>query len=412
MGAPLAAVVLSLALGTALAAEPVLDPQHQDALATAQRLIATRHASAAATQLELLLPQLADAPYARALAYELLGQARAGEGNLAAAGAAFVHALASAALPPAFVHGITYNLAQIAIRDGRYQEGLGYLERWLRAEKAPGLAAHQLAAVALTRINRCRVALPHLRIAARAPGAEPVWQRALGECERAAAQDDSDDGAVRELLRREPDSKARWLEAIARYRAAHRDAEALALLEVLARRGMAGPAEFHELARGCLAAGLPNKAAVTLSAALADGRLPRERATLLLLGDAWRQARERDRALAAYREAAAAKADGNLYFDIGTLAVELERWREAVAALELALDQPVLRDPAGANLLLGIAALRSGDFDLAEDALATAGKVLATRDAAQWWLRELTTARAAAAGAARSGKGSAVPTRG
>ena len=412
MKALLAAVALSLAAGVAVCAEPVLDPQHQDALATAQRLIATRHASAAATALELLLPQLADAPYARALGYELLGQARADEGNLSAAAAAFAHALESAALPPAFAHGVTYNLAQIAIRAGRYQEGLGHLERWLRAEKSPGVAAHQLAAVALTRTNRCAAALPHLRIAARAPGAEPVWQRTLEECERAARRDDSDDGAVRELLRREPDVKARWLEAIARYRAARREAEALALLEVLARRGMAGPAELHDYARGCLAAGLPHRAAETLTTALTAGTLPRERATLLLLGDAWRQARERDKALAAYREAAAAKADGNLYLDIGALAVELERWREAVAALELALDQPVLRDPAGANLLLGIAALRSGDFDLAEDALATAAKVLATRDAAQWWLRELTTARTAAAGPTRAGKGSAAPKRG
>ena len=389
------ASILLAGPATARGAEPELAPELRAALAEARDLIATRHPQAAAAALEMLLGRLADAPYARAIAYEILGHARTAQGDLEGAATAFVHALQSDALPAEFAHGLAYNLAQILIRRGRDEEGLGYLEQWFRSAQAPGVSADALAGIAYARTRRWGAAIPHLRIAARAPGADPVWQQALQDCEREARRGEVASGVVRDRLRQAPDSKARWREAIAAYREAHRDAEALALLEVMHRRGSSGAPEILELAQGCLAAGLPNRAAAVLAEALADGRLPRRRTALTLLGDAWRAARVPAQAIAAYRESVALMPDGNLYLAIGELAVTLERWDEAVAALELSLKQTVVRDPARAKLLLGIAALRVGDFERARDALEAASNVLATHDAARWWLHELDAARAA-----------------
>lgn len=392
MNAPrIAWLVLLLGLCVApVRAQENLDPALRATLEDAARLLDAGSAGHAIGDLEALLPRLGDQPQARAVTQHLLGLARLAAGDRAGAERALRFALAAPELPAAPRHEAELRLAGILIASGRDGEGLEHLERWLNGEAAPPPEVRRLAALAYARSGRCDRALPQLQAVSRGGGAlEPAWMQALGACQQRLEHRGATTDLVLDLLRTHPQDKSAWLRGVALYRDAGDTPAALALLELLQRRGQLNGEEILELARAYLAAGLPVRAARLLEDGIAAGAPPRSRATLELAGDAWRLARDYPRAIARYRDALALRADGRLLFAVGELAFELERWDECVDALGAALAQPVLKQVAQAHLLRGIAAVERAQWALARRSLEQARKAPETRPLAEWWLAEL-----------------------
>jgi tetratricopeptide (TPR) repeat protein len=303
-----------------------------------------------------------------------------------------------------------YTLAQVLIQDEQYQAGVAALESWLAQEKTPSLDARQLAAIAYTRLGKCGKAIPHLKAIVAAPRAEESWSQALLACHVELQQYEAAGALLETLLRRSPQNKDYWMQAVALRQTLKQDAQALALMALAHERGLLTPSEVMNLARMYLSADAPLRAARLLAKELEQGRLPRQQAELELLAESWRLAREYDAALEAYQELSRIRPTADLYLRIGQLEVERERWQEAQAALRKAVEGAGPADAGFAWLLLGIASSHANDPALAQRSLNEALGYESSRELARVWLKKLAADEAAepAAPAAGDGKQEAV----
>lgn len=370
------------------AAETVSRPTYE-ALAAARKSIDAGRPAAAVDALKALLPKLSDNAYERALATQMLGYAQAAANDLAAAAASFRQALDSGKLPVADARNLRYNLAQILINRGEDKEGLAYLEEWLKGGKATR-DAHALAAVAYQRRGNCKAAVPHLKVLAEGKGKDrEKWAQALLACHAEAGEFGQVARELEERVRARPEDREAWLQLAAAYQRAKQVDRAIAAMEVMQARGMLDADQTVNLARLYAAAKVPLKAAELLERAMAEGRLPRDRANQQLLVDSLLLAQERERAAAVLETMLGGGGDGELQHQLGRIYFELQRWSDATATLQEAVQSRSLKDATGAYLLLGIAAMQSRQTAIAEQSLRIAAGDEGTRAQAEWWLARL-----------------------
>lgn len=385
-------VLLCLALvsaaWTAHAAETVSKPTYE-ALAAARKSIDAGKPAAAVDALKALLAKLGDNAYERALATQMLGYAQAAGSDLGAAAASFRQALGSGKLPAADARNLRYNLAQILINRGEDKEGLAYLEEWMKGGKATR-DAHALAAVAYQRSGNCKAAVPHLKVLAEGKGEDnEKWEQALLACHAEAGQFGQVAKELEERVRAQPEDREAWLQLAAAYQRAKQVDRAIAAMEVMQARGMLDADQIVNLARLYAAAKVPLKAAELLEGVMAEGSLPRDRANQQLLVDSLLLAQERERAATVLETMLGGGEDGELQFQLGRTYFELQRWADATAALQNAVQSRSIKDATGAYLLLGIAAMQSRQPAIAEQSLRIAAGDDGTRAQAEWWLARL-----------------------
>ena len=114
--------------------------------------------------------------------------------------------------------------------------------------------------------------------------------------------------------------------------------------------------------------GLPYKAALVMERELGAGIIESNERNLVLLSQAWHQARETEKSMPPLQRAAEYADSGKLYLRLGQLHSNLEQWREAAAAIRLALQKGGIKDAAKARLMLGVALFNDNNF---QDAAAT-----------------------------------------
>lgn len=95
--------------------------------------------------------------------------------------------------------------------------------------------------------------------------------------------------------------------------------------------------------------------------------------------------------MAAYEKAGKASEDGKIDLRRGYILVDLERWPEALAALNAALEKGGMRQEkiGEAYLLRGMAQFNLGRFDSASTDWGKARRYDGTKDAAQQWINHL-----------------------
>ncbi len=382
----------------ALAAEdaPRLSPDAYAVLGEAQGLIKEKKPAAAIDKIEALLPSVQDKSYDAAVSYQLLGYAYSAAEDYDHAAQAFKEALRRNALPAAVTHDLDYNLAQILIHEGKYRDGLGYLETWLKTEPAPSQSARALAAAAYYHAGDCKSAIPHAEsLAGDAGNAAEQWLQLLAACHIELKDYAAAARVLEQLVRRFPGRNDYWLQLAAAYQQARQEDRAVVILELLHARGGLDEAGIENLARLYLARQLPQRAAALLEQEMAAGHLTQNAERLDLLADSWLLARDKTKAAEALQRLLALNAGAETYFRLGRIYFDLEQWPRAAAMLEQATRSPGLKETGTAYLLWGIAAVHAHDQAAAERALGLALKDKGSRDQAQWWLDRL---RAAGAG--------------
>jgi tetratricopeptide (TPR) repeat protein len=110
---------------------------------------------------------------------------------------------------------------------------------------------------------------------------------------------------------------------------------------------------------------IPYRAAVVLEKHMKSGLIPRDERMLKLIAASWHQAKETKRAIKYYGEAAAIENNGELYYKQGTLSFELEKHKDAIKALKLALEDKKLRKPDNAMFTLAQAYFYNGQYKTA-----------------------------------------------
>ena len=144
--------------------------------------------------------------------------------------------------------------------------------------------------------------------------------------------------------------------------------------------------ELVSLAYLYLGANTPYRAAVTLDTAINNGQVAANAKHLELLGQAWQQAGEGDKARPALEKAAALSGEGKTYAQLAGVYLDIGDNVKAVTAAQNALQKGKLKRPGAVQLVLGNAQLNLHCYDKAVEAFEQAGKYKAAVVNAKQWL--------------------------
>jgi tetratricopeptide (TPR) repeat protein len=161
----------------------------------------------------------------------------------------------------------------------------------------------------------------------------------------------------------------------------------LAIMEALYDRGyMKKSNEKLNLANMFLLHGVPFKAARLLQKLTDNKDITINETNLRLLSQAWQQARDDKKAIPPLERAAALSSGGDLYVRLAQAYINLEKWQEAIGALNDALDKGNLKRPDAAHIMLGMAYFNQKSLELAKDAFIKASKDKRSHKTANQWI--------------------------
>jgi tetratricopeptide (TPR) repeat protein len=370
--------------------EYLLSERTHEALNEIHALLEENRYDQALTRLQTLRDRVQSNRYETAVVDQTMGYAFNGQGQYDRAAEKFIAAAESNALPRDVTHRLRYNIVQLLAQTGEFSRAVTYLERWFAEETDPSLEAHKLAAGIYHQVNNNAKVIEHARIViARAERPdESVYQLLL-----ASYFEEKQYSEAARLLQRMlvlfPDKNEYWRQLAGTYQLMNQDKKALAVNELAYNKGLLNEEEKLQLARLYLHLQAPYRAARLLEREFENNGINRTARNLELLADSYYMARETEAAARALGEAAELAGRGELYYRHGQLLVHLEKWPEAVASLKRAVEDNELQYPGEAHLLLGIAAHRLDDTEVAMDAFRKARDHSRTQEQAERWLEQI-----------------------
>lgn len=304
----------------------------------------------------------------------------------------FRRAIELGALPEGAELQLQFNLGQIYMAEGQFEEGARLIEDWMnKTPEEPQADAHILLANAYAQLNQYDRAIPEVKIAIeKSEDPKESWYQLLlamhyqREEFRAAAD------VLRTMIQEFPGQGKYWDQLSGIYLNLEEDNKALALLELAYKQGyLTSSRELLQLVNMYLFMDIPFRAARLLDTELEQGRIPREFDHLELLANAWSLAQEKDEALDAFSRAAELSDDGNMYIRIASIYVDKEEWSKVVEAIDSAFDKGGLDKPGKARLLQGIAYAEQGQYENARRSLRLARDFSGTETQARQWLKHI-----------------------
>lgn len=293
-------------------------------------------------------------------------------------------------LPEEPEKGVIYALAQIYGVLGQFDKTVELMTDWLKTAENPPPDAYITLANAYYALERYREAYPTVKQAlAKMDKPREDWLKlALGiQYELKKYREAADTLEV--LVANWPDNKDYWRQLSGIYIELGDDPKALATMAMAYEKNLLEKSdEFLNLARLYMLNEVPFKGATILEKALAEEKVEQNQRNYELLAQAWVQAREYEKGIAALNKAGSYAESGELYIRAAQLEMSLANWQGAKSAARKALEKGELesRQTGQAWLLLGTAAAEEKDFDTAINAFEKARGYPETRKTASQWL--------------------------
>jgi tetratricopeptide (TPR) repeat protein len=340
------------------------------------------------------LTKIADkgSAYEKAVVNYNLGFAYSSKEDHANATKAFAKALSFNALPRAQSEQLKYNLGQLYIVAGQFDDGIKTLQDYIaNACGSVAAEAHIFLANALTERKRFDEALPQIDLAlSKAKEPKELWlqmklaisfeQKNYKGCAEALVQ----------LIGLVPAKPDYWKQLSSMFYELKQDAESVAVLALAERQGFVQkPNEVKNLYSVYMMLELPFKAGMLMQEAMDKGRVPNDEGNLESLADAWINARESARAEATLKKLAGISEKGDYYFKLGAMYGDEERWKESKEMLEKAIAKGGLKRGGDAWMRLAVAEHGLKNTQAAITALQKAVGFDETRKQAGEWLRHL-----------------------
>ena len=329
--------------------------------------------------------------YERAQIYNLEGYSYYLQERYADAIRSYEKVLAQPELPEALVLSTLKTMAQLQFTQEDYKGALLTIDRLMQSIAAePSADIYMLKGQALFQMERYDDALNPIKTAIdlyRDQGRPPKenWLLLL----RVIYFERSDYGnmlkVVKELIVYYP--KDTYILTLAGIYSEQGDTKKqLVLSEVLYEKGMLNSASnVTNLANLYLMHGLPYKAAVLLQTEMEKKVVVSNERNLRLLSQSWYQAREDQKAIPPLKLAADMAEDGELYVRLAQSHINLEQWRDAVAAIEKGLKLGGLKRTDQAYIMLGMALFSQKRLTQARRAFVRANRdKRSARTAGQW----------------------------
>ncbi len=357
-------------------------------LMAAQELMEAERYQEAKRQLLALLQQTKTGSYDRAVVQQTLGYAYSALEQYRDALTYFQQALDSHALPNEVSHALRYNLGQLLIAEGRYQQGVTVLTAWLRAEPNPPNSARVLLANAYYQLEQYKSVVTQMNAAIKNERKVPEsWYQLLLAAHIELRQYRSATTVVEKLIVIDSDNDNYWAQLSSLYSQREKHVSALAV-QVLAQQLQQDNAKvIVRLSNMYRYLGIPYKSAELLQSAMDRGILGRTERHLNRLAESWLAARERAKAAAVYKRLAAIDKTGEADLKYARVLFDMEQWQSANEAFESSLTELKGRQRGTAVLLAGLSQFYLGKLDEATKLLEQATQYSRESQQAQYWLQ-------------------------
>jgi len=392
---PLRSTLSALAVALLLCAGPVHAQQKQLSRATYEKLNEIRDLidedrhREAITRLEQLLTSIGSREYERAVTLQTLGYARIGRDDERGAIDAFERALALEALPDSPTLRLHNMLARLHARTGQYAKAREYLDAWFAEIEQPGADDHALKANILVELEEYAAGIEAIRQAiAMAERPREQYHQVLVALLFGAERYTEAASALQDVLALWPQKAQYWTQLASVYLNLERNEDAHAVLQLAYRKGLLETeSELLQLARVGLSIDLPAAAGELIEEEIAAGRVDGNEDNWELAGHAWAVAKEWDRAIDAYANAAEYGDAGKYHMRRAHMFTYQDDWAGAIGAARAALADEDFDSPGEAHILIGRGHLELDQHEQAMAAFEAARDYDDTADQARQWRR-------------------------
>jgi len=346
----------------AFGAEKGVTPHTYNTLKKVEQFQNTGKYQQAIQSLQQLANKSNDNGYDKIVILQYLAYAYNTAGKPELAGNTARKALAKIKDLPKVKQSLLYLLAQTSFETEAFEQGVVYIQDWLKDASEPTAEGLFLAGYGNFRLKRYQSAERYLKQAIAARENAPIsWYQTLlaifveQKRYRAAVP------IAERLIARKPSDENLWQTLSSLYYQQNDNEKALASLILAKYTAEPSPERIRQIVGLSVSLGMPNHAARIFSDSLEKGRLPKSYDNLKLLYQCWSLARETDKAEKVLSQAAKLAANGEDYLLLGRLHFEQRDWKKAQLALNKALRKGRLKHAKQAKLLLGICACHTGE---------------------------------------------------
>ncbi len=305
----------------------------------------------------------------------------------------FEVALAVDYLPDSAMQQLRFNLGQLYLAQAEYDRAIELFEDWLDGAEKPDAQAHFMITLAYAGKESWGDGLEHARLSVSLSN-EPIENRL-----RLLLAVEFQNGNIPEtldilrLLATLFPKKDYYIQLAYGYSNFGEEEKALAVLELAYyQEFLDRERELTQLSQRYLYHNLPWRAAKVMESGLDQGIVEATAKNLELYANTLLHAREYLDAIPPLARAAEVSENGDLYVRLAQVHLEVEDWRKARKSLESAVEKGELRDPGGAQLLLGISNYNEKRFRSARTAFLAASEEENSQIAARKWLKHVNRA--------------------
>ncbi len=333
--------------------------------------------------------------YEKAVMSQAMAQVEWARKNYDASLTYFEKAVEFDALPDLAHFSLMYQIAQLYYVNDRYDDALDKLDLWMckvPKEKVTAAAYYLKAAIYSSKKDWTNV-VPSIEtaISMSEKPKESWYQLKLGahfELEQfpKVAQ------TLETLIQHWPDKKTYWVQLSQIYYKLKMEDEALSVIALAYRRNMLDKqTDIMYLSSLYSNSNVPYKAAGVLQKGVEDGFVEPSKKHWSIIADSWFTAEEMEKALAAYEKAGQASDDGEIDLRRAYILVDMERWSEALEAINAALDKGGFneRKTGDAFVIQGMSEFNLGNYNRASAAWSRATEYPKAKKSAQQWMNHM-----------------------
>ena len=367
-------------------------------LIAAQEMLQSGKVASAKKELQEVIKRRGLKPLELANVYNLFGYVANEENKPKQAITYFSKAIAQDALPLAQQYTLEYNVAQLYMMQGNFEQALKILRAWFKKTRkkdspvTPNGGNYYM--LALCYMNLDPPDVRHARKPAElaietSENPAENWLRMLGQIYYSQKEFVLLADVLETLIERY-NKPEYYTQLSGAYAESGEELKSLAVLQLAYMQDLLErESQINQLAQLYLYHQIPYRAALVMEKGLTDGLVEPDLNNLRLLADAWIAAREADKAFEPLSKAAALAEDGDLYMRLGQAYVQKQKWEEADAALGNALEHSELKDRGNVHLLRGVARMNREHWDGARASFAAAQKYDDTKKAAAQYKKYL-----------------------
>jgi len=338
--------------------------------------------------------------YLKATLYQMLAQVEWARSNFESALVNFEMAVEINALPDRVHFALMYQIAQLYYMQERYDEALERLALWMCKVPPENVtdASYVLKASIYAQKEDWKNVIPAIETAiSMSEKPKEAWYQLKLASHFELEQYPKAAQTLEVMIQTWPDKKIYWVQLSQIYYKLKKDDEALAVIALAYRRSMLDKqTDIMYLSNLYSNRDVPVKAAGVLQKGIEDGIVEASKKYWAMTADAWYAAEEMENALAAYEMAGKASSDGEIDLRRAYILVDMERWDEAIEALDEALEKGGFneRKTGEAYVLLGMSHFSLENYDKASTAWGRASRYPKSKSPAQQWMNHMREERA------------------